>query len=253
VAEDHDQSQKTEEPSQRRLEEARRKGQVASSREVNNALVLASGALFVGVLAPDGTARLTQALRPFLERPHAFALDAAALSTALQALLGALGWILLPAVLLFLGAALASGLIQHGPIWRGAARAEARRISPAAGAKRLFSLRSLVEFGKSLVKIILVRRRSRAAVAGRAACSRRSGRAGPLLDLLHTLALRLLVGVAALTALCAVLDSLYQRYERHRQLRMSRRDLQDEFKQTEGDLLSRRVSGACVWSGRDGA
>ena len=57
MAEDHDQSQKTEEPSQRRLEEARRKGQVASSREVNNALVLASGALFIGVVmgSPAGS------------------------------------------------------------------------------------------------------------------------------------------------------------------------------------------------------
>lgn len=71
MAEDQDQSQKTEEPSQRRLEEARRKGQVANSREVNNALVLASGALFVGVLAPGMAARLAEALRPFIERPHA--------------------------------------------------------------------------------------------------------------------------------------------------------------------------------------
>ena len=58
---------------------------------------------------------------------------------------------------------------------------------------------------------------------------------GPLLALLHTLALRLLIGVAALAALSAVLDSLYQRFEQHKQLRMSRRELQDEFKQTEGD------------------
>jgi flagellar biosynthetic protein FlhB len=240
VAEDHDQSQKTEEPSQRRLEEARRKGQVASSREVNNALVLASGALFVGVLAPDGAARLTQALQPFLERPHAFAIDAAALSSALQALLAALGWILLPAALLFLGAALASGLIQHGPVWSAAPLApKLERISPTAGARRLFSGRSLVEFAKSLVKIVLV---GAAAVvllwpAAPRVLAALGLEAAPLLGLLHTLALRLLVGVAALTALCAVLDSLYQRYERHRQLRMSRRDLQDEFKQTEGDPL----------------
>ena len=59
--------------------------------------------------------------------------------------------------------------------------------------------------------------------------------AGPLLALLHTLALRLLIGVAALAALSAVLDTLYQRFEQHKQLRMSRRELQDEFKQTEGD------------------
>lgn len=236
MAEDQDKSQKTEEPSQRRLEEARREGQVASSREVNHALVLASGALFIGALAPGVAARLAEALRPFIERPHAIAIDA--IGPPLQALLVALGWALLPAVLLFLVAALASGLIQHGPIWTAAPLApKLERISPVAGAKRLFALRSLVEFLKGLMKIVLV---GTAAIvllwpaAPRVLTAVEVG-SGPLLALLHTLALRLLLGIAALTALIAVLDSLYQRFERHKQLRMSRRDLKDEFKQTEGD------------------
>ena len=240
MAEDQDQSQKTEEPSQRRLEEARRKGQVASSREVNHALVLASGALFVGVLAPGLALRLTEALRPFIERPHALAIDAAALGPTFKALVAALGWAALPAALLFVGAALASGLIQHGPIWSAAPLApKLERISPTAGAKRLFALRSLVEFGKGVVKIVLV---GAAAIvllwpAAPRILAAIGLEAGALLALLQSLALRLLVGIAALTALIAVLDSLYQRFERHKQLRMTRRDLQDELKQTEGDPL----------------
>jgi flagellar biosynthesis protein FlhB len=238
VAEDQDQSQKTEEPSQRRLDDARRQGQVASSREVNHALLLGSGALFVGALAPGIAMRLAEALRPFIERPHAFALDAADLAPTLYGLLGALGWILLPAVLMFLGAALASGMIQHGPVWSAAPLApKLERVSPTAGARRLFSLRSLVEFAKGLVKIVLVG--AAAAVLLWPATPRVLAaiglEVGSLLALLHTLALRLLIGVAALAALSAVLDSLYQHFEQHKQLRMSRRELQDEFKQTEGD------------------
>jgi hypothetical protein len=57
---------------------------------------------------------------------------------------------------------------------------------------------------------------------------------GSLLALLHTLALRLLIGVAALAALSAVLDSLYQRFEQHKQLRMSRRELQDVVQADRG-------------------
>jgi flagellar biosynthesis protein FlhB len=240
VADDQDQSQKTEEPSQRRLEEARRKGQVASSREVNHALVLASGALFVGVLAPGLATRLAEALQPFIERPHAISIEAAALGPTLQALLAALAWAVLPAALLFVVAALASGLIQHGPVWSAAPLApKLERVSPTAGAKRLFALRSLVEFGKGVVKIALV---GAAAVvllwpAAPRVLAAIGLEAGPLLALLHALALRLLVGIALLTALIAVLDSLYQRFERHKQLRMSRRDLQDEFKHAEGDPL----------------
>jgi flagellar biosynthetic protein FlhB len=147
---------------------------------------------------------------------------------------------MLPAALLFVGAALASGLVQHGWIWSAAPLApKLERVSPIAGAKRMFSLRSLVEFGKGLLKIVLV---GAAAVvllwpAAPRVLAAIGLDAGPLLALLHTLALRLLLGIAALTALIAALDSLYQRFERHRQLRMSRRDLQDEFKQTEGDPL----------------
>jgi flagellar biosynthesis protein FlhB len=238
MAEDQDHSQKTEEPSQRRLEEARRKGQVASSREVNHAVTLACATLFVGVLAPGLSARLLEALRPFIERPHAFPIDAATLGRTFTALFAGLGWAVLPATLLFVVAALASGLIQHGPIWSAAPLApKLERVSPTAGAKRLFALRSLVEFGKGVVKIVLV-----GAVAVSLLWPAAPGilgaiglEAGPLLALLHALALRLLVGVAALTALIAILDAFYQRFERHKQLRMSRRDLQDEFKQTEGD------------------
>ena len=106
-----------------------------------------------------------------------------------------------------------------------------------AGARRLFSLRSLIEFGKGVVKITLV------GAAGVAllwpASARIVGAAdlepGPLLGLLHDLALRLLAGVAVLVGLIALLDVLYQRFAHRKQLRMSRRDLQDEFKQTEGD------------------
>ena len=67
---------------------------------------------------------------------------------------------------------------------------------------------------------------------------------GPLLGLLHDLALRLLAGVAVLVGLIALLDVLYQRFAHRKQLRMSRRDLQDEFKQTEGDpVIKARLQG----------
>ncbi len=236
MADDQDDGQKTEEPSQRRLDEARTKGQVASSREVNHALMLGAGALLVGVLAPAIAGDLGQALRRLLERPQEFA--PAELHRAMAALLGEVGGALLSGALLLVGAALASGLLQNGLIVSTEPLApKLERISPLAGAKRLFSLRSLIEFGKGVLKIALV-----AATAvlllwpARARILTAAGLdAGALLGLLRDLALRLLAGVALLVGLIALLDVLYQRFEHRKQLRMSRRDLQDEFKQTEGD------------------
>ena len=68
MAEEQDQAQKTEEPTQRRLEEARRKGQVASSREVNHAMILGAGALLVGLLAPALAGDVAAALPPLIQR-----------------------------------------------------------------------------------------------------------------------------------------------------------------------------------------
>ena len=122
-------AQKTEEPSQRRLEEARRKGQVASSREVNHALILGAG-------RAAGRRRSRRRSPATWRRrcarcssgPHAFALDARPTSTGCSpALLGELGVALLPAALLLVGAALAGGLIQNGPsLSAAAARPQAR-------------------------------------------------------------------------------------------------------------------------------
>jgi flagellar biosynthetic protein FlhB len=245
VAEDQDQSQKTEEPTQRRLEEARRKGQVATSREVNHAFLLAAGALLVAMLAPALARDLATALRPFLASPHTIPIEPGALAHRLAALLGEVARALLPAAALFVGAVLAAGLVQNGPVLSAETLVpKLERISPMAGARRVFSLRSLIEFTKGLLKIALVGTTAVGLLwpTGASLVMAAELEPGPLLGLLRDLALRLLVGVAAMTALIALLDTLYQRFEHRRQLRMSRRDLQDEFRQIEGDpVVSARL------------
>lgn len=238
MAEEQDRSQQTEEPTQRRLEEARRKGQVASSREVNHFLLLAAGTLFLAVLATGTALQLAATLRPFLAAPHAIAIDPPQLGLMLARLLGETGGALLLPALLFLMAALAAGLVQNGLNWSATPLApKIERISPLAGAKRLFSTRSLLEFAKGLLKITLVGAAGTALLWPSLPLLTRAGEleAVPLLGLLHDLALRLLLGVTALVALIAALDVLYQRFEHKKRLRMSHRDLRDEFKQTEGD------------------
>jgi flagellar biosynthesis protein FlhB len=238
MAEDQDDGQKTEEPSQRRLDEARGKGQVATSREVNHALMLGAGALLVGIAAPRVAGDLAAALRRLLEHPHEIRLTALELDRVLAGLLGEVGGALLLAALLLIGAALAGGLLQNGLLLSAEPLVpKLERLSPAAGARRLFSIRSLIEFGKGVAKITLVAAAGVALLwpAGNRIATAADLDVGALLDLLRDLALRLLGGVALLVGLIALLDVVYQRFEHRKQLRMSRRELQDEFKQTEGD------------------
>ncbi|MGI9510051.1 MAG: flagellar biosynthesis protein FlhB [Geminicoccaceae bacterium] len=238
MAEDEDQSQKTEEPSQRKIDDARKKGQIATSREFNNALMISAAAAFVALLTPDIANDLTLTLAPFIAAPHSFILSIDDLRLIAVDLLGDIGLALVLPALLFLTAALASSLMQNGLVVSAEPlKPKLEKLSPISGAKRIFSLKSLVEFIKGLFKISLIAAAAIVLLWPDAATVIKSVEiemAG-VLAILQSLTLKLLVGVAALVLVIALLDLLYQRFEHLKQLRMSRKDLQDEFKQTEGD------------------
>ncbi len=238
MAEDQDQSQKTEEPTQRKLDEARKKGQVATSREVNNALMISAASAFVALLSPGIAEDLTSAFIPFLQIPHQFPATTGDLQSLATEHLKDVGLALLFPALLFLSAAITAGIIQNGLVVSSEPlKPKLEKLSPISGAKRLFSLKSLVEFVKGLFKISLIG----AAVV--ALLWPETARVIQTTDIeliavmaiLQELTVKLLVGVTALVLVIALLDLLYQRFEHQKQLRMSRKDLMDEYKQTEGD------------------
>ena len=238
MAEEEDQSQKTEEPSQKKLDDARNKGQVATSRELNNALMISAAAAFVALLTPDIANDLSQILLPFISAPHGFTITVDDLRLTASDLLGNVGITLILPGLLFVGAALTASLMQNGLVISSEPlKPKLEKLSPISGAKRIFSLKSFVEFIKGLFKISLI---------GAAASILLWPEAQTIIKtveieligvmvILQSLTVKLLVGVAALVLVIALLDLLYQRFEHQKQLRMSRKDLQDEFKQTEGD------------------
>jgi flagellar biosynthetic protein FlhB len=238
MAEEQDRDQKTEAPTQRRLDEARRQGQVASSRELNHAFMFAAATLFAALLGPSLADELGRLLVGFIEAPHRIALADDDLQPVLAALLGGLGQSLLLPTLLFVAAALACGLIQNGLVISSTPLAPKwARISPVAGARRLLSAHSLVEFGKGLLKLVLIGGAG-LAVLWPAAAELLGATAldgAGLAVLIQRHSLRLLAVAAAMAGLIALADVLYQRFEHRRQLRMTRQELRDEFKQTEGD------------------
>jgi flagellar biosynthetic protein FlhB len=238
--EEQDDSQRTEEPTQRRLQEAREKGQVAQSREVQHWLMILGIALALFVFARqalDGTARL---LLPFWERPDAIPMDADALRQTFAGLAFGLIKIGLLPLLVLMAAAVAGGLLQHGFLFTAEQlKPDLERLSPLAGAKRLFSRKAVAEFAKNLVKLAVV-----GAVAvmvmwpiGTDAARLIGLDQATLLELLRHDAIRLLIALLAIMAIVAALDYLYQYFEHIRRLRMSRRELREELKQAEGDPL----------------
>jgi len=238
MAEDQDQSQKTEEPTQRKLDEARKKGQVPTSREINNALMISAAAAFVALLSPGIAEDLTLAFIPFLQTPDQIPITTNDLQSLAIQHLKDVGLALLLPALLFLGAAITAGIIQNGLVISSEPlKPKLEKLSPISGAKRIFSMKSLVEFVKGLFKISLIGAAVVVLLWPETAMVIQTTNIELIgvTVILQELTIKLLVGVTALVLIIALLDLLYQRFEHQKQLRMSRKDLMDEYKQTEGD------------------
>jgi flagellar biosynthesis protein FlhB len=227
---------RTEEPTPRRLREARRKGQVARSRDLTAAVslwfVLAAVALLVVPAVPaqlDATARTLRG---------AGAAEPSAASGALAAWARTALRLAAPALLAAALAAIACGIVQVGGLFSfEAVRPKLERLDPAAGARRTFGARAWFEAFKSLLKFVAVAAAavlaswsSLAAVVGAARVGAAAVASAAAAALLHLA----LVGGALLLILGA-LDLLYQRWRHRRDLRMTREEVKREHREEEGD------------------
>lgn len=240
MAEGEDQSEKTEEPTQKRLDDARQKGQVPSSREVNHWIMFLAAAIFLLGLAPPMAKDITRSMATFLEQPHAIRITPLSLQDVLIDALSDVGMAVAPVAALFIVAAFAAGVIQNGFLFSAESiKPTPDKISPIAGVKRMFSLKSLAEFAKGILKLTIVGAIATAVVMPElSAIETISGiAAGALIDRQADVAAKLLLAVLAVMTVIAAADFLYQRWEHQKKLRMSRQDMKEEFKQTEGDPI----------------
>lgn len=244
-----DKSNKTEPATPKRKEEARRKGQVAMSRDVSTAAILAGGIGLLAAMLPVGLQRMTEMTRQGLtlsfpaefyegmsiEQVYAVVIQAGLTVFALS----------LPIVLGVLVVASAALLLQTGLLWKSnGLQLELGRISPIKGFSKLASFRSVMELIKGLLKIAIVTgvgiwvvRYDILQIPGLIELDM-----GSVLQVAGRLALKVGSTVAGAIAVLAVLDYCYQRYEWERGLRMSKQEIKEEHKSTEGDpLIKSRV------------
>lgn len=238
MAENDDSQDKIHEPTQHKLDEAIKKGDLAKSLEVNTWFVLGGLTLTVLIASGPMTDELIRAMRTFLAGAHAIPADGAGLrAVARSAAIIALAAIALP-LLIAVVAGLAGGMIQNRPLWTTQPLApKLSRISPKSGAKRVFGKEALAQFVKGLAKIGLVGALLTAVVWGERERLETFARLDipALLPATHSLALKMLGGVVALFAFVAVGDLLYTRFTWRQRQRMTQRELKEEFKQTEGN------------------
>ncbi len=232
--------ERTEPATPKRREEARRKGQVGKSREVSSLAILVSGILFFFF----GGGWLLKNLTSFMIATFSGLSFAPLQDTNVVVRLKESAEFFMKVVLPFMSVlgsvAILANLVQTGLIWSVEPLApKASKINPIEGAKRIISKRSLVELAKSIAKILIV---------GWAAFSVLKGELNHLIQLgyydkwqimayMGETSLRVAARSCYVIALLALLDFIYQRWEYEQSLKMTKQEVKEEFKQTEGDPL----------------
>ena len=233
-----DTSEKTEDPTQKRLDDAIQRGDVVKSQEVSTWFIMAGATLVLIAFSGGVGASLTTTMRGLIANAYDIRTDGPALPRLFEKLGGELIATLAIPFLLLMLAALAGNLIQHRLVWSYETLApKLSRISVNAGFKRMFSTQAIANFAKGLAKLLLV-----GAVLITVMWPERQRMQNLLwtdvdavLALAKTLALKLMGTVVAIMAIIAAADYLFQYRQWYERQKMSLRDLKEEFKQTEGD------------------
>lgn len=229
---------KTEDPSQKKLEDAHKKGDVAKSQEVVTWFMLLGSAMIFAMMAPSTAANLMGSLRIIILNADQFELGGAGFGAFFNNLaLALLGTVLIPLVVLS-ACAVTANLIQHRPLLSAEPiTPKFSKISPFAGAKRMFSSESLVNFGKGLLKISIVGTVLFFVVWPERDRLDTMMTADPLVILadFQEIGMKIFWATLAIITVIALADYIYVRQKWWKRQMMTLQETRDEYKQQEGD------------------
>jgi len=235
---EQDDSQKTEEPTPKRLREAEEKGDVAQSQEVKTFFMLFIAAIVIGAGGGFMGTSVTNVLFVHMSTLHLMDTDQVGALESLMPVVWRIFLVLLVPFGALVFAAIASNMLQHKTtITFEKIKPSFKKLSPVSNAKKWAPDKLGVEAFKISAKLIAV-----AAVIFIIVYPER-GRMDtlmllPVIDvvaLIHTMVIKLLIGVLIVMAIVAAIDFSYQSYQHIKKLRMTKQEVKDEHKQTDGD------------------
>jgi len=238
MADESDTSDKTEDPTQKRLDEALERGDVVKSQELNTWFVIAGGTLVLSTFSGSIGDGILVPLRNLIANSWMIHTDGPgllALTRSLEyALVAAIG---LPLLMLAL-AAIAGNMMQHRLVWSAESlKPKLSKISPGTGAKRIFGKQAAVNFAKGLFKLAALSAVMTAILWPERERLESLVRFDPaaLLGVTSSMTVHLLGAVVAMLAVVAIADYLFQYRQWYERQKMSLQEMKEEFKQSEGD------------------
>src|ERR1700676_370661 len=238
MADENDTHDKTEEPTQKRLADAHERGDVAKSQEINPWFVISGATLVLSTFSGSIGGGILMPLRNLVANSWMIHADGPGLLALAQslgyALLAALG---VPFLMLMIAAA-AGNMVQHRLVWSAESlKPKFSKISPGAGAKRVFGKQAAADFAKGLFKVIAL-----GAVMSAILWPERHRLESMLafdpsaiLSVTTNLTVHLMGAVVAMLAVVALADYLFKYRQWHERQKMSLQEMKEEFKQSEGD------------------
>lgn len=240
MSEADDDASKTEDPSERKLGEARGKGQVWQSKELGHWSMFFAMVMILAFMGNGIAKDVTKAVVPFFEQADQIRLDPGNLGRVLVATFWEVLKPLIFPLSILLFVAIVPTAVQTGFLFTAEpVKPKLEKLNPIQGLKRIFSVAAAIETGKNLIKL---------AIVGtiiywilKPELSRVDQLVG--LDLLAAMTelkdqtIKLLAGVLAIMLVLAAGDIAYQRYSYLKKIRMSKQDVKEEYKQSEGDPM----------------
>lgn len=231
-------TEKTESATPKKREKAREEGNVAKSREIPTVLILLSSLIVLTMAGSWMFWSLTDFMHGIFLNVGTADIRVETVNTLLQIVIKKVVLILLPLLSVLIIAGIAGNLFQVGFMWSGKTlKPKLSKLNPISGVKKLFSLKSLVELFKSILKLIIV-----GGVAYLAIKSEVDNFPGlvqfsviELITFIGKVAFKITLYTCLVLIILAALDYFYQRWQYEKDLKMTKQEVKDEYKMREGD------------------
>lgn len=237
MAESESSSEKTEEPTSRRLEQAREEGQIARSRELNTTALLVAGSAGILVYGPSLSDAMARLMRHNFDISREAIFDPASMLIFLASSSKLAGVAIAPLLILAAIAAFVGPIALGGWLFSTKTLApKFERLDPLAGLKRMFSMNSLVELVKGIAKVTLIGFVAYLVIKRDTDAVLNLDRADISQAIMQSVELTgwAALLIAASTLVITAIDVPYQLWDHNKKLRMSLQEIKDEMKDTEG-------------------
>ncbi|BBH20858.1 flagellar biosynthetic protein FlhB [Paenibacillus baekrokdamisoli] len=232
--------EKTERATPKKREESRKKGQVAKSSELPAAFIMLVSFFSFMMLGGYYKERLIRMFGLIFEQKLMMELTKENVLTLFSSLMMQIFMLLAPLFIITVVIGLVGNYVQIGFLFTGEPlKMNLNKINPLKGFKQIFSMRSIVEFFKNITKLIVIAVIVYLTVWNQRAHIMQLGSVpiSYMFSFIGSITVKLGLEIGSILAVLAVGDYIYQRFEHEKSLRMSKQDIKDEYKKSEGDPL----------------